>query len=53
MLNAIENLGSRVLMMIAQVGRTGIATATHVHYEVWVGGRPQNPLNYVISGAIP
>lgn len=38
---------------IAQVGRTGIATATHVHYEVWVGGRPQNPLNYVISGAIP
>lgn len=38
---------------IAEVGRTGIATATHVHYEVWVAGRPQNPLNYVISGAIP
>ncbi|GMR12255.1 MAG: hypothetical protein BMS9Abin29_0444 [Gemmatimonadota bacterium] len=38
---------------IAEVGRTGIATAPHVHYEVRVAGQPQNPLNFVISGAIP
>jgi Peptidase family M23 len=38
---------------IAEVGRTGIATAPNLHYEVWVDGKPVNPLNYVISGAIP
>lgn len=39
--------------VIAQVGRTGIATSAHLHYEVQVAGRPVNPLNYVISGAVP
>lgn len=38
---------------IAEVGRTGVATAPNLHYEVWVDGEPVNPLNYVISGAIP
>ena len=39
--------------VIALVGNTGIATAPHLHYEVRVQTKPVNPLNYVISGAIP
>ena len=39
--------------VVAQVGSTGIATSPHLHYEVRVQGRPQNPLNYVLQGAVP
>ena len=38
---------------IAQVGETGTATAAHVHYEVWVGGRAMDPQNYILNGMIP
>jgi murein DD-endopeptidase MepM/ murein hydrolase activator NlpD len=38
---------------IAEVGRTGVATNNHVHYEVWVNGRAQNPMNFIIPGVIP
>jgi murein DD-endopeptidase MepM/ murein hydrolase activator NlpD len=39
--------------VIAQVGATGIATGPHLHYEVRLDGRPQNPLNYVLPEATP
>lgn len=38
--------------VIAQVGRTGTATSPHLHYEVRVNGRQQNPLNYMLPGTI-
>lgn len=39
--------------VIAQVGRTGIATSDNLHYEVRVNGRAQNPMNYVLPGVVP
>ncbi len=40
-------------MAIAQVGQTGTATAEHVHYEIWVGGRAMDPQDYILNGVIP
>lgn len=33
---------------IALIGKTGLATAPHLHYEVHVNGRAVNPLKYVL-----
>ena len=39
--------------VLAQVGSTGTATASHLHYETWKNGVAQDPRNYILNGVIP
>ncbi len=35
--------------VIALVGSTGNTTGPHLHYEVWLNGKPQDPMSYVLE----
>lgn len=39
--------------VIAQVGSTGIATSSNLHYEVQINGIPQNPANFILPDIVP
>jgi hypothetical protein len=51
---ALVRVGQRVQRgaEIAQVGNTGIVTAPHLHYEVIVHGKQQDPLKFVFPETI-
>ncbi len=38
--------------LLGEIGRTGIATAPHLHYEVLVDGEPANPRNYLLDDVV-
>lgn len=37
---------------LAYVGDSGTATASHLHYEVWVDGVAQDPTEYILLGGV-
>ena len=52
-LNAIAVQSGQAIAVgqrIGAMGTTGRSTGVHLHYEVWVDGRPQNPARFLKAG---
>ncbi len=39
--------------IIGKVGNTGLSTSSHLHYEVRINNKPQNPINFYFSDISP
>lgn len=48
------NRGQRVVRgdLLGEVGKTGLATAPHLHYEVLIDGRQVNPRQYLLDDIV-
>ena len=46
------HVGERIAAgrVIGEVGSTGRSTGPHLHYEVWLDGRAENPMRFVHAG---
>ena len=42
--------GVALSQRIGAMGSTGRSTGVHLHYEVWMNGRPQNPARFMRAG---
>ncbi|MCC6815419.1 MAG: M23 family metallopeptidase [Saprospiraceae bacterium] len=39
--------------VIGTIGNSGLSTGPHCHYEVWLNGRPINPIHHCLDGLSP
>ncbi|MBI5743133.1 MAG: M23 family metallopeptidase [Elusimicrobia bacterium] len=48
---AKEGTAIRRGQLVGRMGSTGTSTGNHLHYEVWTGGLPRDPMKFLQAGA--